>query len=612
MRIAGIVLSVQDFTIIKRVYRILSLVNIHPAYLSIPISLSIISAAFEGVSVGLLIPLINGFLSKDFSFIKEIPILGPLLTYLPVQWTLTDRSLFAVILVVFISATLFKSILKYLSAVSMYFFAVRSFHHLRKTLFSRYLTFGKLFFDRTSIGHHATVLSDFSYGALRPMFTVSKYINALFAITVYLVVMSVVSWQLTAFALPLFALLHLCVRKLIARLQGLSRSIAQRSKELSKRTIEIFSLIPLVKSCNTQSLEQMRYTELSNKKAWLDFRVNAVEQFILPFQEMVTLMSAAVLFVGMLYLMVRQDVSTAPSFIVYFYLVLNASAKFGTLSGFLGTLAVADGPTKEVLAVFEDRDKEFVYGGSRVFDGLKQSITFRDLSFSYPGERHVLTGVSFTIPKGRMTAVVGPTGAGKTTLINLIMRYYDCKPGELLIDGIDIREFSIGSLMEKMALVSQDTMLLHETLRHNMTYGLERISDEKLWNVVKRARLQEFVEKLPAGLGTLIGDRGVQLSGGEKQRVSIARALLKGAEILILDEATSSLDSRTERLIQEAIDEATLGRTSIVIAHRLSTIKHADNIVVLESGHKAEEGTLDELLAKKSVFFSLWEEQKFS
>ncbi|MBI3336770.1 ABC transporter ATP-binding protein [Candidatus Peregrinibacteria bacterium] len=601
----------QDFTIIKRIFRLLKLVNVHPAYLGIPISLSIVSAVFEGVSVGLLIPLINGFLSKDFSFIKEVPVLGTVLTYFPIQWTTTDRSLFAVLLVIFIVATLFKNVLKYLSVVSMYFFADRSFHHLRKTLFNRYLTFGKLFFDRTSIGHHATVLSDFSYRALHPVMQCTKYINAFFALIVYLVVMSAISWQLTAFALPLFAVLHVCVRTLIARLQGLSRSIAERSKELSKRTIETLSLIPLVKASNTQFIEQARYTALSNKKAMLDFRVNAVEQFILPFQEIVTLLSAAILFAGMLYLMVRQDAAAAPSFIVYFYLVLNASAKFGALTGFRVTLAVSEGPAREVWAVFDDSDKNFVESGKRAFTGLKDTIEFRDLSFSYPGERHVLTGVSFAISKGNMTAIVGPTGAGKTTLINLIMRYYDCKPGELLIDGTDIRSFSIGSLMEKMALVSQDTMLLNETLRHNMTYGLDGIAEEELWSAVRRARLQEFIGKLPLGLDTLIGDRGVQLSGGEKQRVSIARALLKKAEILILDEATSSLDSRTEKLIQEAIDEATRDRTAVVIAHRLSTIKHADKIVVLDKGHKAEEGTLDALLAKKGVFFGLWQEQKF-
>ncbi len=163
-----------------------------------------------------------------------------------------------------------------------------------------------------------------------------------------------------------------------------------------------------------------------------------------------------------------------------------------------------------------------------------------------------------------------------------------------------------------MALVSQETLLLHESLRNNITYGLKRdVSEEELSRVLEQSRLTDFIAKLPQGLATLVGDRGVRLSGGEKQRVSIARALLKNASILILDEATSSLDSRTEKLIQEAIDEAVHGRTSIVIAHRLSTIRNADKIIVLEEGRVVEEGALESLLEKRGLFFTLWEEQKF-
>jgi len=191
------------------------------------------------------------------------------------------------------------------------------------------------------------------------------------------------------------------------------------------------------------------------------------------------------------------------------------------------------------------------------------------------------------------------------------MRYYDCPPGTIILDDKDIRDFSLPSLLDHIALVSQETFLFNESLRYNITYGLAEVSEEQLQDTVERARLSEFVQSLPKGLDTLIGDRGVQLSGGEKQRVSIARALLKGAEILILDEATSSLDTKTEKLIQEAIDEAVRGRTTIVIAHRLSTIQHADHIVVIEQGRCLEQGALEELLAKKGTFYELWEEQKF-
>jgi ABC-type multidrug transport system fused ATPase/permease subunit len=231
--------------------------------------------------------------------------------------------------------------------------------------------------------------------------------------------------------------------------------------------------------------------------------------------------------------------------------------------------------------------------------------------FGYKEGRDVLRGLSFTVEKGTVTALVGPTGAGKTTIISLLLRYYDCPPETVFLDDTDIRDFTSASLRSHMAFVSQETLLFHDTLRANITYGLGSVPEDRLEDVVTRARLRDFVRSLPQGLDTLIGDRGVKLSGGEKQRVSIARALLKGADILILDEATSSLDSKTEKLIQEAIEEAIRGKTAIVIAHRLSTIRNADKIVVIEDGRCVEEGRLEELLAKKGRFAEYWEEQKF-
>jgi len=197
-------------------------------------------------------------------------------------------------------------------------------------------------------------------------------------------------------------------------------------------------------------------------------------------------------------------------------------------------------------------------------------------------------------------------------LINLILCFYECPPSSIFVDDCDIKEFTAKSLRKHTALVSQETLLFNDSLRANIVYGLHRdVSEEEFIEISKKARLYDFIMSLPDKLDTLIGDRGVMLSGGEKQRVSIARALLKKAEILILDEATSSLDTHTERLIQEAIDEAVKGRTTIVIAHRLSTIRNADKIIVIGNGRVAEEGSLNELLAKKGKFYEYWEEQKF-
>jgi subfamily B ATP-binding cassette protein MsbA len=398
---------------------------------------------------------------------------------------------------------------------------------------------------------------------------------------------------------------------MITRIKKLSRSIAERGSELGKKSVEILSTIPLVKSYQTERKEQDRYAAISDEKARFDFRVRILLNMILPLQEIITLFVASAIFFGALFFFGREQIASAPALLVYFYIIMNASGKFGTVSGFRGVIANASGPMDAVLEIFDERGKFFVRGGSKTFTGMNSSIQFKNLTFRYLPERSILEEISFTVAKAQMTAIVGPTGGGKSTLINLLMRYYDCPEQSIFIDGTDIRDFTLESYLKHVALVSQETLLLHDTLRNNIAYGLADVPEERLREAMKRARLEEFIAKLPQGLETLIGDRGVKLSGGEKQRVSIARALLKDAEILILDEATSSLDSRTEMLIQEAIDDAVSGRTSIVIAHRLSTIKHADKIIVLEEGRVTEEGTLSELLEKKGAFFALWEQQRF-
>lgn len=604
--------SARECSAIRKILFLLRGIHLPLCYIVLPVLLGLAAAAFEGVGVGLLIPILNGFLQKSFAFVIDAPYIGPVFHLLPESILQNDRLLFGVFLAVFVVLYILRSILRYFSAISMVYLAVRSIHHLRKVLFGKYLSFGKQFFDTTNVGHHATLLIDFTKVALGPLFYVDRQMNALFSLCVYLVIMLTISWRLTLIALPLFVLLHLVIRAMIVHIRALSGSITDRGSDLGKKSVEILSTIPLVKSYGTERQEQQHYTGISEAMSRLDFHSRIFQELLLPLQEVITLLVATTIIVGSLTLFGREQVASAPALVVYFYVIMKASSKFGVLSGLRGRLAAANGSLDAVLEIFDERGKFFVSGGRREFGGLHRAIECRSLTFEYSKDRQVLRQVSCTMERGKMTAIVGPTGAGKSTLIHLLMRYYDCPPGAIFIDGIDIREFTLDSYLAQVALVSQETLLLHESLRNNITYGLKReVFEEELVRVLDQSRLTDFIAKLPQGLATLIGDRGVRLSGGEKQRVSIARALLKNASILILDEATSSLDSQTEKLIQEAIDEAVHGRTSIVIAHRLSTIRNADKIIVLEDGRAVEEGALEELLAKRGLFFTLWEEQKF-
>lgn len=242
-------------------------------------------------------------------------------------------------------------------------------------------------------------------------------------------------------------------------------------------------------------------------------------------------------------------------------------------------------------------------------DGLKGEITFHDVSFGYEKDSLILEHINLEIKQGETVAIVGPSGAGKSTLCSLLPRFYEWQSGTITIDGIDSRQMKLSSLRQQIGIVQQDVYLFNGSIRENILYGKLDATEDEIWQAVSKAELKELVESLPEGLDTMIGERGVKLSGGQKQRVSIARIFLKNPPILILDEATSSLDTETEASIQRSLEELSEGRTTLVIAHRLATIQHADRIVVVTKGGIAEQGNHKTLLTQNGLYKRLYETQ---
>jgi subfamily B ATP-binding cassette protein MsbA len=264
---------------------------------------------------------------------------------------------------------------------------------------------------------------------------------------------------------------------------------------------------------------------------------------------------------------------------------------------------------KRIFAMLDTRPDIVDAPDAVEIESMKYGLEFKGVSFKYGGTEYVLRDMSFKVKKGQVVALVGPSGAGKSTLVDLIPRFYDPTEGSVAIDGVDIRNINLRSLRSLMGIVTQEVILFNDTVRNNIAYGVQDIAFERIVAASRAANAHEFIEGLPQGYETVIGDRGVRLSGGERQRIAIARAILKDPEILIFDEATSSLDTESERLVQDAIQRLMSHRTSFVIAHRLSTIKNADVIMVIDDGRIVESGRHENLLAANGVYRRLYDLQ---
>jgi subfamily B ATP-binding cassette protein MsbA len=483
---------------------------------------------------------------------------------------------------------------------------------LKELIFSRYLSFGKLFFDRNNMGYLQNVLLDFTNSLTSHLKGIEVMLSWFFMLIVYLWMMFSISWKITAFVIIIFPLLNSVLRIIIAKIKRGSSYYARSYGELSKSISNILSCIPLVKLYTNERKEKEDFSILNERLKSIQFSIDKKQNLVAPLQESMLLVAVLLLISFMTFVIQKEKTGEIGTFLVYFYILKRSQTAFNALNNVRTSLAYANGPISAISEILDDKDKFFVEDGGKEFSELKEGIDFRHLSFSYIKGKEVLRDVTLKIDKGKFLALVGPSGGGKTTLINLILRFYDCPPNSILIDGNDIRSFTLKSLRSRIAVVSQDAWLFNDTIRNNIVYGLKKdIPAEQVARAAKNARLLDFINSLPEGFDTYIGDRGVKLSGGEKQRLSIARALLKGADILILDEATSSLDTKTERLIQESINEMIEHKTVIAIAHRLSTIQHADRIIVIDNGKTLEEGTLNELLASRGLFYEYWKDQKF-
>lgn len=427
----------------------------------------------------------------------------------------------------------------------------------------------------------------------------------------YMTLMIGISWQLSLFAIIFLPIVGLIIGRIVKRLRHPAKRGQERMADLVSVVEESLSGMKIVKGYNATNFIVDKFKKINADMSRLFISMARRQQLASPMSEFLGITAVAVILVfgGSL---VEKGLVTGAGFIAF---VAAFSQITRPLRSFIDQFAninqgVAAGERIFTLidAENEVKDKE----NAKEFEGLKDSIELRNVEFSYDGDRKVIDGVNIKIKKGETIALVGPSGGGKSTLSELIPRFYDVTAGEVLFDGVPVTDYKQESIRAKMSIVSQETVLFNDSIEGNILMGRPTATHEEVVEASKVANAHGFIMDSSEGYDTNIGDRGTKLSGGQRQRLSIARAVLKNPEILILDEATSALDTESEKLVQDALTNLLKGRTSVVIAHRLSTIYNADRIYVIDEGRIAEEGTHKELLEKGGIYAHLIEMQSFS
>jgi len=422
-------------------------------------------------------------------------------------------------------------------------------------------------------------------------------------IVALLVVMFAREWALALIAVAIFPAAGVTVRALGRKLYTINKRTQEKIAELNVVLQESFAGTKIVKAFGRERLEQERFDEVNDRLLRLALKNQRTDQAAEPLMEVM----GAVGLMGALWYGGYRVISgalTPGEFFSFTAAVLLLYGPVRQLSRMVNTVQQSLGSVERVFEVVDTPPAIVDAPGAHVLDGFTDRIAFEGVSFRYPETPEpALRDITLEVHKGELVALVGMSGAGKTTLMDLLPRFHDVSAGRITVDGHDVRDVTVASLRALMGIVTQETLLFHDSIEYNIAYGKPGATREEIERAARMAQAHEFIAALPEGYAAHVGERGVKLSGGQRQRLAIARAFLKDPPILILDEATSDLDAESEFLVQQALSELMKGRTVLVIAHRLATVKNADRVVVVHGGRLAETGTHDELMAREDGIY---------
>ena len=569
----------------------------------------------------MIMPILNAMFSEGYAFqpVYEVPALSfkgealqQWLNYIytnvfGTEWRITN--VLVMLAMILIAMNLLSNLFRYLGGYTVEQLRVTTVQRMRNAMFDSVVCKDVGYFSGQRKGD---IMSRITSDVLVVQFCITNTLQVAFRepflIIGYLVLMLSISWQLALFSVFFLPMVGFIIGNIVKKLRHPASKSQQKMGELVSVLDESLGGIKILKTYTATEYIKEKFhalnQSLSNTLLWMARR----QQLASPMSEFLGITAVAIILVFGGNLVMNGSLSAAGfiAFIAAFSQITRPVRAF--IDQFANiNQGVAAG--ERIFAVLDAENEINDAPDAKEFEGLKDKIEFRNVRFSYDDSREIIQGVSFEVRKGETVALVGPSGGGKSTLSELMERFYDADSGEILFDGESIRNYKQDSLRSVMSLVSQETVLFNDTIKSNISLGKPNATDEEIIEACKVANAHNFIMESPEGYDTNIGDRGAKLSGGQRQRLSIARAVLKNPEFLILDEATSALDTESEKLVQDALTKLLKGRTSVVIAHRLSTIMNADRIFVIDEGRIVEEGKHDDLIAKGGVYAKLVELQ---
>lgn len=577
----------------------------------------ILSSAFGASPIALIIPLVDKVITgKDIIVPAGVVLPGVLQSLIDKANALPRIQLLNIMTIMVIIIFLLKGLFEFLKAYLMGDVSERVIRDVKNDIYRKIQDLSMDFFNHNPTGklmsritHDAAVIRDSIGSGVADTFSQPIEIFFYVAVLVGLKIYGGVPWNFIVVSLVVFPFIVLPVIRIGKRLRKISRSSQEQVGDISNMLLETISAIKLVKSFGMEDYECKTFMEKNQKFYKLTLNSIKKMKIVSPLTE-----SMMVICVGIILWIAGQSMISGELsfgvFAAFLAAIFSLMKPFKKLSNVYGINQQALAAAERIFQLYDTPVTIQEKPGAVPLEEFTSDIRFDNVSFRYGSDKeNVLKNIDLKVKKGEIVALVGPSGGGKSTLVNLIPRFYDPSEGTVLIDGIDLRDMKIRPLMDKIGLVTQETLLFNDTVKANISYGHTDIDEEQLVSVAKAANAHMFIKDFPQGYDTVIGEKGLRISGGQRQRIAIARAIYKNPPILIFDEATSQLDTESEKLVQDAINNLMKGRTVIVIAHRLSTIKHADKIVVIDAGRIVDFGTHDVLLSRNPLYKKLYEMQ---